>query len=98
MLQEWVLIRCLEGLLSSSQCELFQLPAPFPAIKSGSCRAQQFLKQAILLKNGGQEGEVEGHKLDTGPMVEFVLKLHPEFKQQRKQELFNEGSLNDDEG
>lgn len=39
-----------------------------------------FLKQAILFKNGGQEGEVEGHKLDTGPVVEFVLKLHPEMK------------------
>ena len=36
------------------------------------------LKQAILLKNRGQEGEVEGQELDAGPMVEFVLKLNPE--------------------
>lgn len=43
------------------------------------------LKQAILLKNRGQKREVEGHKLHTGPVVEFVLKLHPEIKCTGKQ-------------
>lgn len=71
-----VSFHCLEGLLSLSQCELFRLPASLPIIKSASAQIRH-LKQAVLLKNGGQKREVEGQKLDTGPVVEFVLKLHP---------------------
>lgn len=50
-----------------------------------------FLKQAILFENRREEGEVKGHKLDTGPVVELVLKLHPEIKCSRH------GRINDEE-
>lgn len=33
-----------------------------------------------MFENRGQEGEVKGHKLDASPVVELVLKLHPEIK------------------
>lgn len=91
-----VSFHCLEGLSSLSQCELFQLPASFPIIKSAD--RIQHLKQAILLKNGGQKREVEGQKLDTSPVVEFVLKLHPEIKCSGNQGHFNEGIINNEQG
>lgn len=56
-----------------------------------------FLKQAILFENRREEGEVEGHKLDTGPVVELVLKLHPEIKCSRQHGRFNNGRINDEE-
>lgn len=50
-----------------------------------------------MFENRREEGEVEGHKLDTGPVVELVLKLHPEIKCSRQHGRFNNGRINDEE-
>lgn len=68
---------CRGGLSSLSQCELFQhppLPSSLPPFTPEATRPSN---QAFLFEHGGQQREVEGDKLDTGPVVELVLELHP---------------------
>lgn len=68
----------LGGLWSFSQCEVFQrlpLSSSRPPFTPQAVRGS---KQALLFKDGGQQREVEGGELHAGPVVELVLKLHPE--------------------
>lgn len=71
----------LEGSLSFSQWELSQcMRHPCHLKRPTSACLFNNLKEAIVLENRGQQREVKGYKLNTCPVVEFVLKLHPEDK------------------
>lgn len=74
MLQEWTPICCLWGWCPDHSVNCSSI---LPSSKSDP---HVFLKQAFVFENRGQEGEVKGHKLDASPVVELVLKLHPEIK------------------
>lgn len=68
---------CRGGLSSLSQCELFQHPPLTSSLPPFTPEAARPSNQAFLFERGGQQREVEGNELDTGPVVELVLKLHP---------------------
>ena len=65
-----------------SQCELFRHPSRIESVAplTRDTPRPPSSQQAVLLEDRGQEGEVEGRKLDSVPVVELVLKLHPGIK------------------
>lgn len=85
LLQEWVSNQLSRRFVCHSvNCSNFQQTFPTVSLFAAAAGTSRPLKQAVLLKNGGQEGEVEGHELDAGAVVEFVLKLHPENSKARE--------------